>query len=431
MNTSTRKKYFSLKPEDWISHGYADPLRDRPVGSKLTNDVHPMFSYELDESPGGGTTKARWGQLTMKEYELFDQPLRLATQLLESAPSADAICSIVYGNRYIPQDNLMHKGLAVFEFSQHSLSPPVMQERAGNVLKELGKSISFRVTDRDANMSLAGGDRGRTSPILPPYPDGVAITDRPELKGLASITLIQHEYLTTLEKLLPDSKGNHSKIRKLYFEFALTICHEVIHAINFAIESEFLKKYIEMGQNFTRVAFNEPIHEDQRVAELGYFWENEVFGGACAQTVVNTQDPLFLVDWPSWLNRDKESDPERALPRKLCYRYLVPTYYIQNIQTQEFWDTVKLEHSQDLLALRMRKTVALAAWYQEDDIDPTWDWKAPENLPKTVGKNPIRVLNDYADPSPCTRLLYETAKESIAKAAQSDPLEAADPGASA
>lgn len=209
------------------------------------------------------------------------------------------------------------------------------------------------------------------------------------------------------------------KIHKLYFASALTACHEVIHVINFAIESELLKKYIEMGHNFTRVAFNEPIHEGQRVAELGYFWENKVIGGARIQTVANTQNPLFLANWPSWLNRDKESDPERALPRKVCYRYLVSTYYIQNIQTQEFWDTVKLEHSQDL-ALRMRKTVALAAWYQGTDIDPTWDSQAPENRPRTVGKNLVRVLNNDADPSPCTRLMHETADERIKKAAQPD-----------
>ncbi|CAD6574245.1 MAG: hypothetical protein ASARMPREDX12_006476 [Alectoria sarmentosa] len=206
------------------------------------------------------------------------------------------------------------------------------------------------------------------------------------------------------------------KIHKLYFAFALTTCHEAIHATNLAIESELFKIYIEMGQNVTRVAFNERIHEGQRVAELGYFWEDKVFGGACTQTVAKTQDPLFLADWPSWLHRDKESDPERALPRKICYRYLVSAYYIQNIQTQEFWDTVKLEHSQDLLALRMRKTVALAATYQDTRI----------STPPGMRRPPRTALEP-----PCTRLVHETADQRNEEAAQPDPGEAVDPAVSA
>lgn len=51
----------------------------------------------------------------MEEYELSIQPVCLATQWLESAPSSDAICSITEGDRYIPQDDPMHQGFAVSE----------------------------------------------------------------------------------------------------------------------------------------------------------------------------------------------------------------------------------------------------------------------------------------------------------------------------
>ena len=79
----------------------------------------------------------------------------------------------------------------------------------------------------------------------------------------------------------------------------------------------------------------------------------------------------------------------------------------------------------------MRKTVALAATYDGTDIDPTWDEMAPENRPRTVGKNLIRVLNNDADPSPCTRLVHETADQRNEEAAQPDPGEAVDPAVSA
>ncbi len=55
------------------------------------------------------------------------------------------------------------------------------------------------------------------------------------------------------------------------------------------------------------------------------------------------------------------------------------------------------------------------------DYDRSWDWKAPENAPKLIGKNLRRVLSDAADPSPCARLLNETVDESIERmTAESD-----------
>lgn len=265
-----------------------------------------MFSFELDERPLGTSNKARWGELTTEEYGLFGQPLRLASQWLQSAPSSDAICSVIDGDRYIPPGNPMHQGIPVYEFRRHSLSPSVAHERAGSALKQLGKYISFRTTDRDLVIGLTHEANGRTSPMIFQYPEGIAITPGPELRGLASITCINHSYLRTLRQLLLEPENNKFKIRKLYFQFALTICHEIIHEINFAVDTELLKRYIEMykrynetGARFGEVRFNEPFYEGQRVAELGFFWETEVFGGVCIQSMHKPNDPIFIAEWPS------------------------------------------------------------------------------------------------------------------------------------
>ncbi|CAF9929173.1 hypothetical protein IMSHALPRED_007834 [Imshaugia aleurites] len=382
-----------LKEEDWRSQGYTHPLRDKSVGSKLTNDIHSLFSYELDEVPPGSVTKARWGKLELEEYKLLDQPLRLATQLIESAPSSDAICSITEGERYISPDNLSHSGLAVFEFRQHSLPSSAIREKASNILNQLGKTITFFVTNRDPITDVVGTSHGRTSPISLDHPEGVTITDRPEVKGLASMVAINRYYLNALKYPLLEAKKDEFLIPKIYFEFAVTICHEIMHAINFAIQSELLKKYIEMGTNFKKVPFNEPIHEGQRVAELGFFWEDKVFGGMCLHSGRHPEKGLFITDWPSWMVRDKEEDPERAPPKKLSVKFLVSTYYMKKIQTQEFWDKVNLEHSEDLLALRIRRRVGVMCLYTGTDFDLTWDWTAKENRPETVG-NEFRVLED-------------------------------------
>ena len=422
MNNRSREKDPFVEEQDWITQGYTYPLLDNPIRSKLTNDIHPMFSFELDESPGGAFVKARWGGLTMKDYELLDQPLRLATQWLESAPSSDAICSIIAGERYIPPGVPMHH----FEFRHHRLLPSTVHERAGNALKQLGKSVTFRIADRASFPKVVDldGDHGGICPWFFGHPEGIAITHDPQKKGLASTTYIHKKYLKTLRRLLDHPSIKKLQILKLYFEFALTICHEVIHAVNLAVESELLSTYIEMGdrlvetrRNFGPVRVNEPFYEGQRVAELGLFWENEVFGGVCQQSVPNAEGAIFLVEWPSWLLQQGRADPERApTPSNMCHKSLVSMWYIQNCQTQEFWDTVKSEHSQDLLALRIRKNVSLACELpQSKEDDTTWAGTAPKNARKVTGMNCRRELSDDPDPTPCARLANETILERSAR----------------
>ena len=404
MDSKTQNYHDYVLSEDWFSHGYTRfDHREEKVGSKLTNEIHSMFGYELNDLPHGEHSKARWGELTLEEYKLLDQPLRLATQWLESAPSSDAICSISYGDRYTPSDSPTFKGRLVSEFSKHSLPGAVVREKAANVLKRLGNSVMFQLTDRDAYTKLEEGTHGRTSALTVYHPEGIAVTDSPEKKGLASMVCIIPTYLTLLKELLNDPQNKRFQILKLYFELALTICHEVTHAIDFAVEFGLLKSYIEMGRKFHGVPFSEPFHKGQRVAEIGFFWENHVFGGACNQSIPNPEDVVFLVEWPSWVYRDKEANPERAPPRKLCFKWLVSIYYIQNSLIQEFWDEVKLQYPNDLLALRMRKTIGFKCESQGDDYDKTWNHNAPHNNPKGQG-HPLRVPWNEADPSPCSRL---------------------------
>ena len=125
----------------------------------------------------------------------------------------------------------------------------------------------------------------------------------------------------------------------------------------------------------------------------------------------STDNPLFFTEWPSWFQRDKKVYPERAPPRKLCYQYLVSTYYIRNIQTQEFWDAVSRSYSDDLLALRIQKRIGIACWYNEDDDwDHTWNFKDHENYSQ-MAKGSRRAVLDDLSLSPCAELLNETIEE--------------------
>lgn len=383
MNSQARKEHGCVRRRDWLSHGYEAHLVAEPVGPPLTNDIHSVFSYELDDFPQNSATKARWGSLTLEEYGRLDQSLRLATQLLESAPSSDAICSIVYGDRRFPAKKVLCKEIPVFEFQRHIMEPSTVRERAGDVLKKLGKSIRFFPADRDLSDSTKNifkeGTHARAAATTVNFPQGVAIADRPERRGLATVIFISPHYLQRLDELLRDVLDKRYQIRKLNFEMAVTICHEVIHSINHALEYDQLDAYNRMGQCRKEPLFNEPLHEGQLMAELGYFWENHLFGGVISES--GPERPLYLCEWPSWLFRYKKAQPERGPPKALAFKWLISAYYVQNTQSQDFWDQVKLQHPHDLLALRTRKRVAFRCWIPKKEYyDEIWDPCDAEDL---------------------------------------------------
>ena len=406
MDHWARRGNSQIRGRDWRSHAYI-PIKeaDKKVGSELENAIHSMFSFNLDELPHGTITKARWGKLTLDDYALLRPALRLATQFLESAPSSDAICSIAYGERHPSPEKILHRGFPVAEFHRHDFSPSDMRETAGEVLKRLGKSIRFKVAaiKQGPKESVANG---HTTFATRGFPQGVAVTDRQQGNGIASMSSIDSKYLTTLKGLLVGTVGKRFQILKLYFEIALTLCHEVIHATNLALSPDLLNQFLQRGENRKPSGVLEPFYQGQTVAELGYFWENHVFGGACTQSVPVPADPIYLGQWPSWIFRDKKEQPEKVLPKRRALRWLVSAYYIKNIQTQEFWNQINLQYPHDLLALRIRKRVAVKAFIPRGlmEYDTTRD---PEN--KLGGSYRVSFRDD--DPSPGARLANETRDE--------------------
>ena len=173
MDTEARREHFEVKTDDWIYHAYI-PIEeaDKKVGSELKNDIHSMFSQELDERPRDATTKARWAKTKPEDYELLRPALRLATQLLESRPSSDAICSIVHGDRHPSPEKIVHLGVSIAEFHKHNLLPSDVRGTAGKVLKRLGKTIRFRVTDLDRRPDDDHTAFGRTIAFNSGFPQG-------------------------------------------------------------------------------------------------------------------------------------------------------------------------------------------------------------------------------------------------------------------
>lgn len=414
MNSAARNQNWQIRAGDWSSHAYTPTEEaDKKVGDELEGKIHPLLGFVLDDVPEGAWTNARWGELSSYEYRLLCPALRLATRLLESAPSSDAICSIVYGARRPSPENTHHQGILVSEFHRHRLPPWDVRKTAARVLRRLGKSIRFSLTDVEHPMIHDMRSNGRTAAVPTGFPFGVAVTDQPLHRGVSSIIMLDIKYLDVLTKLVDENSGKEFEICKLHFELAVTICHEVMHAIDFALSSDLLFFYIENGDDSEPPPFTEPFYQGQTVAELGYFWENQVFGGACIQSLPTSENPVYLCEWPSWLFRDKCQHPERAPPIRRALKWLISAYYIKNIQTHGFWCRLNVNHSEDLLALRIRKRVAIkcVSYRDDEDYDQTWDPYAPENLLGDFERVPFTDN----DPSPGSKLANENSQERDAR----------------
>ena len=381
MNDTARKASPEVGNGDGISHAYT-PIGEegRMVGSELQNDIHSMFSFMLAELHHDGIPKARWSELTLGEYQLLCPTLRLATQLLESAPSSEAICSVVYGLRRTLPPSITH-GRHVTRFCKHNIPPFYVRETARKVLERLAESITFVLFDGGHRLKDDNAPNGHTAGIAGNFPQGVAVADLQEERGLASRVFVDRRFFRLMDELAAETLGKQFQILKANFEMAVTICHEVIHAINLAIASDLRNIYIAMGEHFTPRGFYEPYYQGQSVAELGYFWENEVFGGAFKQSILIRDNPFHLCEWPCWIFRDQQGKLQMAVQGRRARMWLLSAYYIKNIQTQEFWNTINTHHSQDLLALRISKRFHVVGFVPPNHMDygNTSDPNAPEN----------------------------------------------------
>lgn len=110
---------------------------------------------------------------------------------------------------------------------------------------------------------------------------------------------------------------------------------------------------------------DEPFYRNERMAEIGNCWEDQVFGGKVSWSG-ETSDPLFVSKWPSFLtsNDDNPVVPTRGKEKQTARKYFVPFHFIQNMHLQSFWDKVKPNH---LTALYIKKTIGIS--YSNPDIE--------------------------------------------------------------
>lgn len=133
---------------------------------------------------------------------------------------------------------------------------------------------------------------------------------------------------------------------------ATTICHELVHAVNNAVREP---QHVE------------PFYKDQAINELGFAWEDKVFGGVVSERDSKFRWPFDLSRFPRpsqhayvWSQED-EKCPERQshflryrAPQSFI-RYYVPMKWISRTARQTPWD--RWSSSEDPKLLHIPKTI--------------------------------------------------------------------------
>ena len=385
MDNVIRNLHPHVHIDQWRRLGYVDYLSQARQNDLARSThppaVHPLFQYR---SPNGSKIWLGHSPTSFQPiYDALEPTLSLATAILLSPASLVFIYSVLYSPRRLVANPSMHEGQQCYVFARPNPLPDetILRQRVFSALEKLADSNAFVLMDENDYPGMKDV-HGLTVVMQPATKDGICITDD-NRRGLPTGIRIHKRYVHKLIAWGADPTiVNRLVVLNTQFRLASTICHEIVHALNDAIDTPLLRRVqIKLASNSVKlVDSNEPFWEDQRLAELGAAWESEVFGGTIREDPAGPEGPLLVCKWPGLENRGKL--PQTKGPKKMETRYFIDMHFIHDIQQRSFWNQ-SLAH--DTTLLHIPKTLGKRFDYMGDDIDPDW---SPTNSSEGIPDNP-------------------------------------------
>ncbi|KAL9107787.1 MAG: hypothetical protein Q9187_008380, partial [Circinaria calcarea] len=350
---------------EWYKLGYLEIQNATP--NDMTYTIHSIMDISNWESP-----------FSHHDRKLIEPALRLASALINCPASVAFFDAIEFGYR---------EHLAAFSI----LKWKTLTALAGPSRYSVGLHDAFdqRLLDLAPYVKFVWGDNTDEQWVDEQMP--YAYTDEtPEHindYGRGSKITVNDGFLKDLHELDdlgPSSKTLNQALR-IQFLMAVTLCHELVHAVN---NSRLWAELIP-----------EPFFRDQPLNELGLAWEEEVFGGAIA----NVQDrnwsskdcqwPLFFTHFPCpqdyrmlepHLPPEKQDVFARRAAKATYTNYYIPMAWLVQLHKQSNWD--RWRYATDMKMFRIPRRVGVQFKNHEFPIDPEWspskssegDWPGDE-----------------------------------------------------
>lgn len=289
----------------------------------------------------GKTFGVKWrdgqGYMSNENYYLMAEDLRpvfkLATEILLTPASLDFLYDVIWSPR------TRDSGATLPNVRPAETIVPKARKTEKNradvraALERLAVSLSWRLEQLSDEYALI-------LPVLWDHQNGVCIRDdNGSHLGVASVIRINQYLLTQLKKLgenpHTDPDTGTARLFSLRFKIAQTLCHETVHAVNYAVDSDALQAEHDKGAGLVGLECPEPYYGTENVAELGHSWEQHVFNGSIS--VENSIDYCFTHStWPNYV-RCRNSWPIKGGVYRNATKYFVPLKYIRNLNSSAFW----------------------------------------------------------------------------------------------
>ena len=136
--------------------------------------------------------------------------------------------------------------------------------------------------------------------------------------------------------------------------------------------------------------------QDESVGEVGFSYDNFVFGGRVEWDPFKCNTASRVHKWPSFLTGGVYLRSPRA--KETATEYFMPKQYLQRIHQQDFWATkVRPEH---VTAWCIEKSIGIRYNYPGNDPDPDWTASNSSEGVWPLDRNrPGRVERIQRDPS--------------------------------
>ena len=262
---------------DWVNLGYDDS----PQRPNLTNDIHPIF-------------KATKFDGSKAEYEMIEPAIHLISNYLNSYNSSIFVNSIVYGERNAVPSRCNIGG-------QTFRANGKVVKVGGATCRDVKRTENFSV-DKINYIWRQIALHCRFGPLSRPGCNGHCTRidkDGADVRGNgchgeATFIAFHRKYLVDIYALMASGKEHSLEMLNVQFSLAVTLCHEVGHAIGFASNWEYRRDVL--SARISKVEDPpcvEPFYNGQHTAELGYAFVNEILD--CNFTNISTRTLRPLV----------------------------------------------------------------------------------------------------------------------------------------
>ncbi|KAI9832764.1 MAG: hypothetical protein M1819_003984 [Sarea resinae] len=299
------------------------------------------------------------------DYQKLVPVLRLASRLLMDGCSLRFLHALVYNlNEKLSDELSADIGGIAYEYRRNE-HPLTREEKLNiiNVINGMKGYLTFFFTD-SINPSTTWARTGYDYANAKFHPMG----------GLATIIEVQDRLRVACDD--DDPCRTISMVLRSRLILAITLCHEVCHAIGMATYP------VDQDDIDNPKPLVEPFFEDDRQAEVGFAFEQTLFGG-CIDPIeadAGATWGLSIEKFPSLVTKKHAINddpvvhhwPERRGPKAFSTRYLVRMEYVQSLFMTEFWSHG--ERANSMVSLKVWKHLGvryLKAPLEDDDLDDT------------------------------------------------------------